>query len=216
MKKKIVLIGGGGHCLSCIDVIERGGEFKIVGIVDKDEAAAGNVSAYPYLGGDYEIESLARKYGLFLIAVGFIDSPRARIRLFERAREAGGTFPVIVSPPAVVSNNARIGAGTIVMHNAVINSGAVVGVNSIINTAAVVEHDTIVGDHCHISTTAVLNGNCVIGNRVFVGSNTTVFHGVRIRDDVIVGAGSVVHKDLEKPGVYVGNPLRRVGNPAHE
>ena len=33
--KQIILIGGGGHCKSCIDVIENGNKYKIRGIIDK-------------------------------------------------------------------------------------------------------------------------------------------------------------------------------------
>ena len=36
MKKNIILIGGGGHCKSCIDVIEAEDKFEIAGIVDND------------------------------------------------------------------------------------------------------------------------------------------------------------------------------------
>jgi acetyltransferase-like isoleucine patch superfamily enzyme len=48
-----------------------------------------------------------------------------------------------------------------------------------------------------------------IGNRVSIGSNATILP-VRIADGVVVGAGSVVTKDLEVPGVYAGNPARRL------
>lgn len=211
MKEKIVLIGGGGHCLSCIDVIEQSGEYEIAGIVDREDPFSDGVQTHGYLGDDENIPALVSQFGLFLITIGFIESPAVRIRLYEYAKEAGGKFPVVVSPAAVVSDNARVDSGTVVMHNAVINSGGSVGKNSIVNTGAVIEHGTVVGDHCHISTTAVLNGNCVIGDRVFVGSNATLFHGVQIHDDVLISAGSVVHKNLEKPGVYAGYPARMVG-----
>lgn len=48
-----------------------------------------------------------------------------------------------------------------------------------------------------------------IGNRVSIGSNTTILP-VRIADGVVVGAGSVVTRDLEVQGVYAGNPARCV------
>ena len=47
--------------------------------------------------------------------------------------------------------------------------------------------------------------SCVIGNRVSIGSNATIL-GVNICDDVVIGAGAVVTKNIEKPGVYAGNP----------
>ena len=46
-----------------------------------------------------------------------------------------------------------------------------------------------------------------IGNRVSIGSNATILP-VTICDDVVIGAGSVVTKNISKPGVYAGNPAR--------
>lgn len=48
-----------------------------------------------------------------------------------------------------------------------------------------------------------------IGNRVSIGSNSTLLP-VSICDDVVVGAGSVVTRDITLPGVYAGNPARRL------
>ena len=45
----------------------------------------------------------------------------------------------------------------------------------------------------------------VIGNMVSIGSNATILP-VRICDNVVIGAGSVVTKNIDKPGVYAGNP----------
>ena len=48
-----------------------------------------------------------------------------------------------------------------------------------------------------------------IGNRVSIGSNATLLP-VNICDDVVIGAGAVVTKDITEPGVYMGNPARRI------
>jgi len=48
-----------------------------------------------------------------------------------------------------------------------------------------------------------------IGNNVSIGSNVTLLP-VSICDDVVVGAGSVVTKDIKQPGVYAGNPARKI------
>lgn len=49
----------------------------------------------------------------------------------------------------------------------------------------------------------------IINNRVSLGSNTTILP-VNICDDVVIGAGSVVTKDIQEPGVYAGNPARKI------
>jgi acetyltransferase-like isoleucine patch superfamily enzyme len=49
----------------------------------------------------------------------------------------------------------------------------------------------------------------VVGNRVCIGSNATILP-VRIVDGVVIGAGSVVTKDITEPGIYAGNPARKL------
>jgi acetyltransferase-like isoleucine patch superfamily enzyme len=51
----------------------------------------------------------------------------------------------------------------------------------------------------------------VIGDRVSIGSNATLLP-VRICDDVVIGAGAVVTRDIVEPGVYAGNPAKRIGD----
>jgi len=46
-----------------------------------------------------------------------------------------------------------------------------------------------------------------VGNRVSIGSNVTMLP-VRVCDGVVIGAGSVVTKDITRPGFYAGNPAR--------
>lgn len=48
-----------------------------------------------------------------------------------------------------------------------------------------------------------------IGNNVSIGSNATILP-VNICDNVVIGAGAVVTKDIIRPGVYVGNPAKRI------
>ena len=48
-----------------------------------------------------------------------------------------------------------------------------------------------------------------IGNRVSIGSNATILP-VRICDDVVIGAGSVVTHDIREPGIYAGNPAKKL------
>ncbi|CAO6124518.1 WbbJ Acetyltransferase (isoleucine patch superfamily) [Candidatus Pelagibacterales bacterium] len=49
----------------------------------------------------------------------------------------------------------------------------------------------------------------LIGNKVFIGSNSTILP-VKICSNVVIGAGSVVTKDIKKPGVYCGNPAKKI------
>jgi len=210
-KPYILLVGGGGHCKSVIDVIELEGKFKIAGIVERDKSLVGNrVLNYEVIGHDGELEELRKEYKYAFITIGQIKSPDPRVKLFERLKKLGFKLPVVISPLAYVSRYAFLDEGTVVMHHALVNAGAKVGKNCIINTKALIEHDAIIGNFCHISTGAIVNGACKIGNKVFVGSNTVMANNVCTGDDIVIGAGSVINKDIVEKGVYVGDPVRRI------
>ena len=115
MKPKLILIGGGGHCKSCIDVIERQGKYQIAGIVDTHEKKKQHVLGYEIIACDDELTELSKQYSNFLITVGQIRNPGVRISLFNRLKKENVCFPTIVSPRAYISLHARIGEGTIVM-----------------------------------------------------------------------------------------------------
>jgi sugar O-acyltransferase (sialic acid O-acetyltransferase NeuD family) len=170
MKEKIILIGGGGHCKSCIDVIEQEGRFTIAGIVDVPEKKGHNVMGHPVIGTDADLTELIKAFRNVLITLGQIKSPARRIELHNNLKQMDVHFPVIKSPLAYVSPHAQVAEGTIVMHHALINAGAKVGRNCIINTKALLEHDAVIEDHCHISTGAVVNGGVRIGSGSFFGS----------------------------------------------
>ena len=188
----IVLISGGGHCKSVIDVIEQEGLFKIVGIVDKPEFLGSNVLGYSVIGSDSDLESLAKIHTHAIVTVGQIKSADLRIKLFNLVLNAGFVLPNVISPRAYVSKYANIGKGTVIMHNALVNANAKVGYNCIINTNALIEHDSNIGNHCHIATNVVINGSVLVGQESFIGSGSVTKEGIIIDDNSFIKAGSVV------------------------
>lgn len=194
--KEILLIGGGGHARSCIDVIEANGKYKIAGIVEKDENSADQNSSYPIIGFDNDLEKLNKDYKYAFVTIGQIKSPKLRKNAFEKLQNLGFKIPIITSPYSYISKASKIGIGTIIMHNAVVNANAEIGQNCIINTKALVEHDVEIGNHTHISTGALINGQVKIGDETFVGSGTITKNNISIGHQAIIGAGSLVKENL--------------------
>jgi sugar O-acyltransferase (sialic acid O-acetyltransferase NeuD family) len=187
----IVLVGGGGHCKSVIDVIEREGRFRIAGLVDLPGKLGMKVLDYPFFATDEDLPRLAGSFRNFIITLGQIGLPGRRFELFDVLLKYGVRLPVIVSPYACVSAHARLGQGTIVMHGAIVNAGAVVGQNCIINSRALIEHDALIGDHCHVATGAIINGGVVAGKNCFIGSGAVTKQGVTIPDGTFLKANSL-------------------------
>lgn len=210
MKKPIILIGGGGHCISCIDIIERAGDYEIKGILDLPEKVGQSVLGYPIIGTDNTINEFLPDCNNFLITVGQIEKSVLREEIYDKIKNIGGNLPIIISSGAYVSKHAKIGEGTIIMHGAFVNANAEVGKNCIINSNALIEHEAEIGDFCHISTSAIANGQVKVGSGCFVGSNTVIGNNIQITNNVIIAAGSQVLQNINLAGTYIGNPLRKI------
>lgn len=198
MKEKLVLIGGGGHCRSCIDVIEAEGRYSVEKIVDLPENFGQSVIGdYKINASDEDIKALSKSSYQFLITFGQITSAELRIKMFEHLMSLEADIATVISPLAHVSGYARIGKGSIIMHHALVNAGASIGRNCIINSKTLVEHDAVVEDHCHISTGSVVNGGAVIGANSFLGSNSMVKQYLEIKRGSVIGAGKAILKVTE-------------------
>lgn len=205
MKRPLILIGGGGHCKSVIEVAESAG-YEIKGILDMpDEVGKEVLPGHKVIGTDDEIPQYVEECD-FIITVGFIKNPLLRIKLYNKVKAAGGRLATIIASTAHVSKYAELGEGTVIMHQAFVNAGAKIGDNCIINTFVNIEHDAEVGNQCHISTGTMVNGECKIGENCFIGSQSVCANCIEIASDIIVGAGSVVHKSIRVKGIYAGNP----------
>jgi len=215
VKEEVILIGGGGHCISCIDVIEQEGRFHIAGVVERPGyTEGGSVLGYGILGTDDDLSELCKHFKHAIITVRQVKTPDARMRLYEMLKNLGFSLPLIVSPIAHVSRHAQVGRGTIIMHHALVNAGAIIGRNCIINTKALVEHGTVIQDHCHIATAASISGNVEVKEGAYVGTGAAVLQGeaigrrLKIGEFSNVGAGAVVTRNVQDHTTVVGIPAR--------
>lgn len=194
--KNLALIGGGGHCCSCIDVIESVNMWKIEAIVDLPEKHGKRCLDYKINASDDDLPALVKEGFSFLITLGQIKTPQKRKLIFDRLKALNAHFPVITSPTAYVSKYAFISEGTVVLHHAIVNVGARIGNNCIINTKALIEHDAVISDHCHIATSAIINGGVKVGEGSFIGSQAVIKENTEIGNLSIVGVGARIVKNI--------------------
>lgn len=131
---------------------------------------------------------------------------------------------VIVEPANVYG--CTIGAGSFVGPFTEIQQGVVIGERTKIQSHSFVCELVQIGSDCVVSHGVIFvndlfaNGGPAkgdrslwrstnIGNNVSIGSGATILP-VHICDGVVIGAGSVVTKDIDVPGVYAGNPARKL------
>lgn len=211
-KKKIVLIGGGGHCKVVISILKKLDNFEILGIVDNYKAES-LISGIKIIGTDDDLKDIYKNsIHNALITVGSIKDNIKRYRLFNMAREIGYKFPVIFSPEAIVDENVKIDEGTVIMPGSIINIDSSIGKNCIINTGAIIEHDCKIGNHCHIAPGAHISGTVNIGELSFIGIGATIIQGIKIGKNVTIGAGSVVIKNIPDNVIALGNSAKIIKN----
>lgn len=192
MGKKLVLVGGGGHCESVLDSILALNTYEEVVITDNSNIG-GRIFGCSVVGDDDILPDLREKgFDYAFISVGSIEDSSLRRRLAIKVQKMGYIFPVICDPSAVISPFAKVKDGTFVGKNAVVNAGALINNHSIINSGAIIEHDCTVGEYSHVSVGAILCGNSCVGSDSLIGAGSTVIQGINIGSKVIVGANSVV------------------------
>lgn len=195
--KKLVLIGGGGHCRSVMDAAIRMNEFDDIAIVDPGILRGTIVMGYPVVGDDSMLLQLQNNgFQYAFITVGNVGDASLRKKLFLMSNEYGFIYPDIIDPSAVVSEYSELGEGVFIGKNAVVNAGARIGDHVIINTGAIIEHDCMIGEFSHIAVGACICGECKIQEGSFVGANSTVIQEVSIKKNSFIKAGSIVKGDI--------------------
>lgn len=205
---RLLLIGGGGHCRSVLDCIDRS-LYEELAICDLESRIGQIVDGVPIIGCDRQIVEL-RAYGFTdaAITLGSIGKTTLRKSLYHQALAAGFRLPPVIAPSALVSTHAIVGSGTFVGKGAIINAGACIGCCCIINTGAIIEHDCRINNFVHLAPGTVLSGSVQIGANTHLGTNTTVLQNIQIGEDTLVGAGSVVVRNLPSGVRALGNPCR--------
>lgn len=211
MVRKLLLLGGGGHCKSIIDSLAGCNDYTGISIIEKFGNDHAPILGIPIVGFDGDLEKFREQgYTDAFVSLGSIGNTSGRRKLFGLISSFGFCIPNIIDNSAVVSRNSTLGKGIFIGKNAVVNAGSVLGDGVIINSSATLEHDCTIGAFAHVSPGVVLCGNVTIGSDVHVGAGSIVRQQVQIGKNVMIGMGSMVLHDVPDDTVAYGNPCRIV------
>lgn len=119
-------------------------------------------------------------------------------------------FGKIIHTTSWVDALAEIKDGCIIYPRCVIDKNVIIKENTIINLNCTVAHDTIIGSSCFLGPSVSIAGFCVIESQCFLGINATIKNNIKIIQNTIVGAGTVVVKNIIEKGIYIGNPNQKI------
>lgn len=207
--KKVLLVGGGGHCRSVLDSLFRLGKYDEIGIIDCEPKP--QIFGVPVVGGDGDLPQLFAQGWLdAVITLGSVGLPARRRALFQELKKLGFHLPIIADPSALIGAASEIEEGVFIGKRAVVNSGARVGRCAIINTGTILEHDCSIGDFAHIAPSCTLCGETVVGENTHIGAGSVVRQQICIGSSSLIGMGSVVVDPIGDHVKAFGNPCKVV------
>lgn len=184
------LYGASGHAKVIIDIL-KATDNTILGLFD-DNKDLNQLLGYPVFR-PYQV------YGPIIVSIG---DNKIRKKIVETLTVP---FGQAIHPSAIISDTTSIGQGTVIMQGSVIQSCAKIGAHCIVNTSASVDHDCNVSDYVHISPKATLCGNVIVDEGSWIGAGAIIIPGVKIGKWCVIGAGSVVTKNIPDYSLAVGN-----------
>jgi UDP-perosamine 4-acetyltransferase len=210
-QKQIILIGGGDFTKKVIRLISGQKQYHILGYTDIIDR--GELFGVKYLGEDKSLiqflNTIEDVYAVMCIAGNIKLLPR-KLELIQFYKSHGCIFPSVISVNAFVDQTVLIGEGVLVFDKAYIDFNVILGNNVVINIDSLLGHDSSIGNNSTISPKSIIGGGTKIGSNCFIGLNSTINPYLKIHKNIIIGAGSLVHKSLNEPGIYAGNPCKKI------
>lgn len=211
MKKnlpRIAIIGASGHGLVTLEAALAQG-YEVAGFLDSFKPIGLEVLGYRVIGHPENLLSLMQEH-LFTGGILAVSNNRTRTIVAEKVRKLAPDFEFItvVHPHAWVSPSAKIGAGTLVLTGAIVHACCQVGEHAIINTKVSLDHESKLGAFASLLPGVTTGGLVQIGDFSCVCAGSTLSHQVVIGRHTVVGAGSLVLRNLPDEVIAYGVPAR--------
>jgi len=206
LARQLFICGAGGHGRVCAEVADAAGH-QVAGFVDIVQPPQELINGKPVFV--MTLRELAQAHDLdhirLFVAIG---DNEIRMKLLAEAQSLGFEVPALIHPSAIISPSCTIGKGSIAMAGVTVNANAQIGRGCILNTSCSLDHDNILMDGVQISPGVIAAGNVRFDEAAFVGTGTALKPGVTVGARAIVGAGTVVIRDVPSGARVAGNPAR--------
>ncbi len=216
--RKLVIVGAGEFAEIAYEYFTFDSVYEVVAFaVEKEYKKKEELFGLPIIQLE-EIEKLypPSEYDAF-VAVTYVKLNRARRKLFQICKEKGYYCASYISSHSFVWHNVKVGENVFIFENSTIQYHVAIGNNVILWSGNYIGHRTVIEDDCWLAPHSVVAGFCKIGRSSFVGVNATLGDNVELGEDTVFGAGAVAVKSLlEKGGVYIGSPAKKLNRTAYE
>ncbi|MBN1185660.1 MAG: acetyltransferase [Bacteroidales bacterium] len=210
IKKRLFLIGAGNlgrEMESWLGLIPNFKDsWQIIGYLDQNLNALKGYRSYLKILSTYtNFDFNSNDY-----AVICITDPRQKQEVSNFLKNKVRFFKYI-APNVVLGKFVKIGEGVVICPNSCITTNVRIGDFVFINAGTQIGHDCKIESYCSLMSHVDLGGHVTLGKRVYVGTNATIIPGITVGDDIKIGTGAIVIKNLKEKGTYFGNPASLIG-----
>lgn len=208
--KNLVIIGTGDFARETIWIAERinavSPTWNIMGLIGQNNVGE-MIDGYEVLGEDEWLS----KYPKEIYATCAIANGEKREKIWEKLLDNPNVqMTSLIDPDAIVGKNCTIGEGCIICAGTVLTVNVRMGKSCIVNLNCTIGHDSILDNYCTVHPGTNISGKVFVGERGYIGTGTKIIQGVSIHSDTVLGAGTVVIKDIKESGTYIGCPANKV------
>jgi UDP-perosamine 4-acetyltransferase len=206
--KEIYIIGAGTYGEVMFDLAENCG-YNVAGFFDDNKKKIGiEIFGKKLLG---TIEDLFDRDLTGVNVVVAIGNNHVRNILLNRVRKQGGETPTLVHSTVTATKNVQLGDGVYVQPNATLWTSVKIESNCIVSVGAVIAHHTILKEGSFVANNVAVGASIIVENEAFIGMGSTISTGVKtVGRGSVIGAGSVVIRDVPPGVVFAGVPAKKL------
>lgn len=204
----IIIVGASGFGREVAWLIENSDNWNVKGFVDDNKDLENkSVNDYPVLGTIDFLLNANEKTNV-VVAIG---NPQIRKKIVERLQSNKNiSFPNIVDKDVIIDRTITLGFGNIICKGNILTTNIEIGNFNHINLSCTIGHDVQFHDYITVYPGVNISGNVIMNDCVEVGTGTKIIQGKKIVKETVIGAGSVVVKDIVENGTYIGVPAKQM------
>lgn len=145
----------------------------------------------------------------YTLMVAVADS-KDRFDIIQRLPKETKYFTWVHPTALIMDSDIEIGEGSFVGAYSILTTNIKIGKHAILNRGVHIGHDCEIGDYFSAMPSSVISGNVKIYDLVYMGNNSSVREKLSVHNMVTIGMNAAVVKNIEKSGVYVGVPAKKV------
>jgi len=214
--KKIIIFGT-GELAQRIFYYLKNSEDKVVAFsanesnIDSNELLGLPVVAFENIEEKYSPE----EFSMF-IALAYSDMNKKRAKFFDEAKSKGYELYSYVHPSTKIWDEFEMGENCFILAENIIQPFVKIGDNVLIGSNNLISHNTVIENNCFLTSNITLGGHITVGSNSFIGLSATVNQRIKIGKECIIGAGTLITKDVNDKEVYAENSSKKLPQSSDE